>query len=145
MKTIRKSIEINASDEKVWDVLTQDTYTREWLAIFSPGSYALTDWQLGSKVVFADHTGSGIIGRIIVYNPYELLSIEYYGVLNDNKEDFDSPEADIFKGAREIYQLSSNEGKTVLDIESDISEGAFDTMSESWDEALIKIKSLAEA
>ncbi|MBA4853078.1 SRPBCC domain-containing protein [Emticicia sp. BO119] len=145
MRTIKKSIEINASKEKIWDVLTQDPYNQKWYSIFSPGTYALTDWQLGSKVVFADNSGSGIIGRIIIHDPYELLSIEYYGVLNDNKEDFDSTEAQIFKGAHETYRLTSKDEKVVLDIESDMSDGFFDTMSASWDKALIKIRELSES
>ena len=144
MKTIRKSIEIEASKETVWDVLTQDHYSRDWLEIFSPGSHALTDWQLGSKVVFADKSGSGIIGRIIVHDPSELLSIEYYGVLNNNIEDIESKEAQVFKGARETYRLVSNDNKTMLNIESDMSEDGFDSMSKAWDEALLKIKELAE-
>ena len=145
MKTIKKSIQIGASKEKIWDVLTQDSYARDWLAIFSPGSYALTDWQLGSKVVFADDSGSGIIGRIVIHDPFELLSIEYYGILNDNQEDFESKEALVYKGAHETYRLTSKDNKTILNIESDMSDGFFDTMSEAWDEALLKIKSLAEA
>lgn len=144
MKTIKKSIEIDASKEKIWEVLTHDGYTKDWLGVFSPGSHALTDWQLNSKVVFADDSGSGIIGRIIVHDPYELLSIEYYGILSNNTEDFDSEEAAIFKGARENYRLSQKDKKTVLDIESDMSEGGFDAMSKAWDEALIRIKDLAE-
>ena len=34
MKTIKKSIEIKASKEKVWEVLTEDKYTRIWYADF---------------------------------------------------------------------------------------------------------------
>jgi uncharacterized protein YndB with AHSA1/START domain len=145
MKTIRKSIEIDAPKEKIWDVLMQDTYNRDWYAIFSPGSYAITDWQLGSKVVFTDDSGGGIIGRIIVYDPNESLSIEYYGILTDNKEDFESQNAQIFKGAHETYHLTSKADKTNLDIAVDMSDEMFDMMSKAWDEALLKIKSLAEA
>lgn len=144
MKTIKKSSEIDAAKEKVWDVLTKDRYTRVWLAVFSPGSHALTDWQLNSKVVFADDSGSGIIGRIIVHAPYELLSIEYYGVLTNNIEDFESEEAKIFNGAHETYRLIQQEQKTLLEIESDMSEGGFESMSLAWDEALANIKQLAE-
>jgi hypothetical protein len=144
MKTIKKSIEIDNSKEKVWDVLTKDRYTRDWLAVFSPGSHALTDWQLNSKVVFADDSGSGIIGRITIHDPYELLSMEYYGVLINNIEDFESEEAKTFKGARETYRLSQKDKKTVLDIESDMSENGFESMSSAWDEALLRIKHLAE-
>lgn len=145
MKTIRKSIEIDAPKEKIWDVLIQDTYTRDWYAIFSPGSHAITDWQLGSKVIFTDDSGGGIIGRIIILDPCELLSIEYYGVLTDNKEDFESEEAQIFKGAHETYRLSSKELTILLNIEVDMSDEMFEMMSKSWDEALLKIKNLAEA
>ncbi len=144
MKVIRKSIEIEAPEKKIWDVLIQDHYSRDWMAIFSPGSHALTDWQAGSKVIFTDGSGSGIIGRIIANDPTELLSIEYDGVLTDNKEDFESEEAQVFKGAREIYRLTQKDGKTVLDIESDMTEGFFDTMSKAWDEAMPRIKYLAE-
>jgi hypothetical protein len=144
MKTIRKSIEINASKEKIWDILTQDQYNQEWYAIFSPGSYALTDWQPGSKVIFADNSGSGIIGSIRVHDPYELLSIEYYGVLNNHVEDFESKEAQVFKGAHEIYRLSSQDEKTILNIEVDMSDDFFDTMYKAWDKALLKIKMMAE-
>ena len=145
MKTIRKSIEIDASKEKIWDVLIQDAYTRDWYAIFSPGSHAITDWKLGSKVTFTDDSGGGIIGRIIILDPCELLSIEYYGVLTDNKEDFESEEAQIFNGAHETYRLTSSSDKTLLNIEVDMSDAMFDMMSKAWDKALLKIKTLAES
>jgi hypothetical protein len=145
MKTIRKSIEINVSKEKIWDALMQDAYTKDWYGIFNPGTYALTDWQLGSKAVFANDSENGIIGRTIIHDPYELLSIEYYGVLNHNNEGFENKETQIFKGAHETYGLSSKEHTTMLNIEVDMSDGLFDIMSKSWDEALLKIKNLAEA
>lgn len=144
MKTIEKSIEIDAPEEKVWDVLTKDAHTREWMSIFSPGTHALTDWQLGSKVTFADDSGSGIIGNIIVHEPFKTLSIEYNGVLNNNLEDFESKEAQVFKGTHETYRLSPQGGKTLLSITVDMTEGFFDIMSKAWDKALLKIKELAE-
>ncbi len=144
MKVIKKSIEIDAPEEKIWNVLTKDNHTREWMSIFSPGTYALTDWQLGSKVTFADDSGSGIIGNIVVHEPFKTLSIEYNGVLNNNIEDFESEEAQVFKGAHETYRLSPQDSKTLLKIAVDMSEGFFDTMSKAWDKALVKIKELSE-
>ncbi|RYU94123.1 SRPBCC domain-containing protein [Emticicia agri] len=144
MKTIKKSIEIASTKEHVWEILIQDHHNRNWLAIFSPGSHALTDWQPGSKVVFSDDSGSGIIGRIIAHAPYELLEIEYYGMLNNHAEDFESEDAKLTNGARESYQLTSKDGQTLLAIECDMTEDSFDTMSELWEEALLKIKELAE-
>lgn len=144
MKTIRKSIALNASKEKVWDVLTQDKYTRDWLSAFSPGSHAISDWQQGSKIVFADDSGYGVIGRIVTHDPYELLSMEYYGVIKDNIEDFESKEAQVYNGTHETYRLTSKDDKTVLDIESDIADDSFDSMSVLWDKAVLRIEKLAQ-
>ena len=43
LKMIIKDIDINASKEKVWNVLFDDATYRIWAASFMPGSYAVTD------------------------------------------------------------------------------------------------------
>jgi len=90
VKRIKKSIQINATKEKVWDVLFTDHYTRIWYAAFGEGSHADTDWEVGSKAIFADGSHSGLIAEVIVNQPNEKLSVEYTGVLNDKTEDYDS-------------------------------------------------------
>jgi len=40
---IKKSIEINAPKEKVWDVLLSDSYTGIWYLAFGEGVHAETD------------------------------------------------------------------------------------------------------
>lgn len=144
MKTIRKSIALDASKEKVWDVLTKDQYTRDWLGAFSPGSHAISDWQTGSKIVFADDSGYGVIGRIVTHDPYELLSMEYYGIIKDDIEDLESKEAQVYNGTHETYRLTSKDGKTVLDIEADIVDESFGSMSALWDKAILRIENLAQ-
>ena len=145
MKTIKKSIIINASKEKVWDVLVLDELNRVWYAEFAPGSHARTDWKVGSKVIFADDKDSGIIGKIIAHDTYKLLSMEYNGVLVNGMEDYESDEAKAMKGAQEIYRLSEENGVTRLDAQCDMDEGFFDMMASAWDKAMLKIKELAEA
>jgi uncharacterized protein YndB with AHSA1/START domain len=144
-KVIKKSIGINAPKEKVWDVLIQDKLTRMWYAEFSEGTYAETDWQQGSKVAFKDKSESGMVGTVVVNNPGEMLAVEYQGIVAEGKEDYDSNMAQDVKGGREIYRLAEKYGVTQLDIESDMTPEYFDTMSQSWDKALQKIKSLAES
>ena len=142
--TIKKSIEINASSEMVWEVLLDDKYNRLWFAEFSEGTRAQTDWTVGSKAIFADESKSGLIGKIIANKPSELLSIEYAGQLINNVEDYDSDIAKAIKGGKEVYRLTEVNGKTNLDIECDMGDEMFDMMSESWQKALQKIKQLAE-
>ncbi|HRO43305.1 MAG TPA: SRPBCC domain-containing protein [Flavipsychrobacter sp.] len=144
MKTIKKSITINAPKERVWEVLLQDQYTREWYSEFKEGSHAETDWQEGSKVMFLDGEGCGMLGRIVTNKPYELLDVVFDGFVMYGKEDFESEGAKAVKGSHETYWLTENNGSTQLDVASDMGEDWYDGMVEAWDRALIRFKSLAE-
>ena len=59
-------------------------------------------------------------------------------------EDYTSEMIESMKGGHEIYRLSGDNGKTLLSIESDMTEEYFDMMSEAWDRALEKIKAMSE-
>lgn len=144
VQTIRKSVDIHAPREKVWEVLLQDRFTRIWYEAFCAGTQAETDWVLGSKARFTNGSGSGIVGQIVAHKPAELLSIEFDGIIAHYKEDYESPEAQKVKGSRETYRLDGNNGTTLLSIESDMDPEYFDAMSQAWSNALQKIKELAE-
>ena len=143
-QTVKKSIEINAPKEKVWDILLQDNFTRIWYAAFSEGSHAETDWQLGSKAVFTDNSGCGIFGEIVENKTAEVISIEYQGEVVNGEEVYTSEAAEAIKGSHETYRLSENNGVTKLDISVDMGAEYYEMMSKAWDEALAKIKELAE-
>lgn len=143
-QTIKKSIRANAPKEKVWEVLLEDKFARIWYAAFSEGAHAVTDWQTGSKVTFTDNSGDGLIGRVLVNKPHEMVSVEYTGVLAEGKEDYDSQEAIGVKGGRETYLLLEKDGITRLSIECDMAAEMFELMSRSWDKALEKVKDLSE-
>lgn len=146
MKTekIKKSISISAPAEKVWEVLTDDQYTRMWYAEFSEGTYAETDWKEGSKAVFKDTKGNGLVGKIVLNRPPEALSVEYEGIVNAHVEDYKSSEAQQIRGGHENYFLTESDGITMLSIESDMSPEYIEPMSLMWDKALLKIKDLSE-
>ena len=74
------TIDINAPREKVWDVLWQDDSYRKWTSVFSEGSHAETDWKKGSKVLFLDGKGSGMIAKIAENIPNEYMSIQHLGI-----------------------------------------------------------------
>ncbi|WP_207434350.1 SRPBCC family protein [Sabulibacter ruber] len=141
---IKKDIAINASPEKVWDVLTRDELVRLWYASFSEGAYAETDWQEGSKVVFKDETNNGMVARVVSNKPHELLAVEYEGLLSNGQEDTTSEEAKAVQGGRETYQLTQKDGITQMAISTDMTPEYYEMMSTAWDSALAKIKELAE-
>src|SRR3989338_10838243 len=58
------TIQLNASPEKVWDVLwTENTYN-QWTKGFNEGSHAVSDWKEGSEVLFLGDTDDGMYSRI---------------------------------------------------------------------------------
>ncbi|RNI28979.1 SRPBCC family protein [Rufibacter latericius] len=142
--TIKKEIDINAPKEKVWNILLEDQYVRQWYAAFSEGAFAETDWQLGSKVLFKDTTNNGMIAKVVENTPNELLSVSYEGLLVNGEEDTQSDDAKAVQGGYETYRLLDSVGGTQLAIEGDMTPEYFDMMSEAWDKALLKIKELAE-
>jgi hypothetical protein len=144
-KTIIKSINVDAPKMIVWDVLTNDSFTRIWYAAFSDGSHAITDnWQEGSTVLFVDDTQSGLIAKVVQNKRGEVLSVEHVGQVVDGKEDYESPVAQALKGGLETYRLKEVDGQTKLTIECDMDQTMFESMSALWDKALEKLQSLAE-
>jgi uncharacterized protein YndB with AHSA1/START domain len=145
METIEKSIDIDAPKEKVWAVLLEDTYNKDWLSVFSEGTRAKTDWIEGHKVRFTDKAGNGIVGRVLEKKPYEKLVFEYDGMLVAGNEDYDSDAAKSIKDARETYCLSDYDGRTRLKIASDIDDAHYGQMERQWEAALQRIAELAHA
>jgi uncharacterized protein YndB with AHSA1/START domain len=142
--SLKKSITLDAPKEKVWQVLTDDKLNRQWYEAFSKGTYADTDWKVGSKTIFRDQGGNGIIGKVTDNKFAELLALEYTGSVANGEEDYESEMAKGVKGATESYRLSEQDGKTRLDISIEMSQDYLDMMSKMWDTALQKIRQLAE-
>jgi len=143
-KTIKKSIDIGSSAEKVWEVLFTPASYEIWAATFSEGAQVETDWQEGSKVIFTDSTNSGLVGTIERNIHSEFLSIIYTGFVQAGVEDLESEKAKQMKGAKETYSLSPKNGGTHLVIECDMDESYKDMMSGMWDKTLLKIKELSD-
>ena len=136
---------INAPKEKVWHVLLDDATYRQWTSVFHPGSYAETDWQQGSKALFKTPEGDGLVSKIILNKPFEIISIEHMGILKDGKEDVDSEAVSAWQGFKETYRLTPNGNKTDLTIEQDILKEQAEWFADTWQKALLKVKELAES
>ena len=76
-ETIRKSIGIGASKEKVWQVLFDEKYLPIWYAEFSLGARVEGTWRVGSKILFTDISGGGLVGKVVINRPCTKLSVEY--------------------------------------------------------------------
>lgn len=138
---VQKSIEINASASKIWEVLTNSVMAKKWIKEFWTdfGSFE-SDWKLGSPVLWKVSNGKiGAEGNVSIAEPYTMLQFSFK--VNDTP---------VFKQEDLNYKIEDLDGRSVLVV----SMGDFgDTLEhemcysgavESWDKALPKIKELAE-
>jgi len=144
MKKLTFSITIDATPEKIWNIIIgKDTYPI-WTSVFSEGSTVETDWKKGSKAIFGDGSGSGMIAYIEEHDPNKFLSIKHVGMLNDGVEDTTSDKVKDWAGAHENYTLKVVDGKTLWTAELDMVPDYIDYMNETWPKAQEKVKELAE-
>jgi len=144
MEKINFKTVINAAPEKIWKVLWNDDTYRQWTSAFSEGSYAETDWQEGSKVLFLDGKGQGMVSKIAANRPNEFMSIEHLGFVKDGIEDTNSEEVKAWAGAHEDYTLKKVNGKTELLVDMDVTDDFKDYFKETWPKALENVKRLSE-
>ena len=141
------SINIDAPRERIWRTLWEDETYRQWTSAFSETSYAVTDWKEGSKVLFLDGDGNGMVSRVAVHRPNEYMSIQHLGEVKNGVEDTTSDSVKEWADVHEIYTLTEPEDKEegmTLTVELDLDEkheSMFDIM---WPKALHKLKDLAE-
>lgn len=145
METLHFKVQINAPREKVWKTLWDDKTYRMWAGVFSPGSYAVTDWKEGSKTIFTSAEGEGMVSTIAKNIPNEFLSIKHLGMIKNGVEDLDSEETKKWSGAMENYTLKETEGVTELSVSMDTVEDYADYFNETFPKALEKVKELSES
>lgn len=139
MEKLTFKITIDAPREYVWDILWNDATYQEWTSVFAPGSRAESDWNQGSKILFLDGKGEGMVSSIAVKKVPEFMSFRHLGEVHGGVEDKQSA---AWSGATEDYRLKSVNGKTELSVEMDITEEFKNYFSEMWPKALEKLKSI---
>lgn len=144
MEKQKFQVAIDAPREKVWDVLWGDDTYREWTSVFSEGSRAETDWKEGSKVLFLDGKGDGMVSMIAKKIPDSYMSIKHVGTIVQGKEDLNSKEVESWSGAEENYTLKTVDGKTELTVDMDITDEFKEYFNDTWPKALDKLKALSE-
>lgn len=143
---IKNSIEINASIEKVWNVLTNPEMTK----IYMFGCKIVTDWKTGSELLWkGSYEGKEMVfvkGFIIdILPPKKLI----YSTIDPNS----SIEDRIENYLNVTYELKEEKGKTTLIV----SQGDYSKVEngekrykdswnngEGWNPILVQIKELAE-
>ena len=138
---VDQSVEIDAPASKVWDVLTQPEFTKEWIKEWWPDLVILeSDRKVGSLMRWK--VAGGIIGaqgKISAVEPYTMLRCSFK--VNDSTA---SKQEDL------TYRLEERDGHTKLSVsvgdfgDSSEHELCYPGAEEAWSRSLPKIKELAE-
>ena len=120
-----------------------------WTSAFSEhGSWFEGDWSQGSRIRFLgpgqNGTVSGMLSRINENRPYEYISIEHLGFIQDGKEDTTSEAVKQWMPAFENYTFRQKNGGTEVLVDMDTTEEYRQMFEQSWPKALQKLKELSE-
>jgi uncharacterized protein YndB with AHSA1/START domain len=144
MEKLTFNIEINASAQKVWQVLWSDLTYRKWTCAFQEGSYAVSDWNKDSKIQFLNPDGEGMYSVIEECLKYEYMAFKHLGVIKNFEEQPESDETQIWSGIMETYALKEVNGITTLIAKMDTVEQYVDYFDQWFPKALDIVKELSE-
>ena len=139
METLEFTIEINATPEKVWTVLWDDTSYRQWTSAFTKGSFYVGTWEEDSMMKFFDPNNNGMYSRVLKNDPNKEMVFLHLG------EIFDGVEVPQDWGdATESYLLEETEEGTKLIAKIKTSEEFKGFFEDKFPNALQNVKNLAE-
>lgn len=136
----KTSIEINATPEQVWDVLTNPDLVKQYLH----GTTVQADWRAGGAITWSgEWNGQQYVdkGTVLQYEPYKVMKTTHWSPMSGAE---DKPE----NYHHVTYELAEKNGRTTLTFTQSNSptQEAADTMIETgWKPILQEIKKLAEA
>ncbi len=139
---VKGSITINAPASKVWDVLTQPEWTRQYMF----GCDVVSDWKVGNPVLWngAADGKTYVKGNVVNIKPGNLLQYTTIDPNNPEMEDIPSNYLTV------TYELSSQNDTTILNVtQGDYAKVAngksrYEETVGGWDSVLSKIKELVE-
>lgn len=144
---IENTIEINATSQRVWDVLVNPAETKKYMF----GCETVSDWRKGSELLWrGEYEGKEMVfvkGTIVDIQPGKFLAyttIDPHSNIDDKAENY----------LTVTYSLSEKEGKTIFTVTqgdySKVAEGerryteSYNN-GEGWNPILAQIKQIAES
>jgi uncharacterized protein YndB with AHSA1/START domain len=139
--------EVAAEINKVFKTMFDEKGFREWTSEFNASSHFKGSWEKGSKMLFLGHDKDGnlegMVSRIRENIPGKFMSIEHLGIVHNDQEITEGPEAEKWKGF-ENYTFRTEKGKTIVSIDADTNMEMKDYFLEIWPKAINRLKTICE-
>lgn len=140
------SIVIAAPAQRVYEALIEPESYKEWTAPFMAGSYYEGSWRTGERIRFLGPGGEeGMVAEIAENRPGEFISIRHLGFVANGVEDTESEAVRAWAPAYENYTLRRVDEGTQLVVDMDAFGDMTDFMTETWPQALARLKALCES
>lgn len=145
MISLRYSININASKERVWNVMLDHETYQEWTRPFSPNSLYEGEWKESTYIKFIDVNRGGTKAYLEEVRPFDYIRAKHVAVINkDGGEDTVSDAAKKWVGTTETYTFNSVAGGTELLVETETHEDYEKMFNNCFPQALNVLKTICE-
>lgn len=142
---MRHSIEINASKEKVWEVLWSDRTFRDWASIIDEGTYREGALQEGHEIHFISSvSGYGVASKVEDFILYKKVSLRQIADVKIDKDGVIEKRDQQWTGGIESYELEESNGKVTLSVTQDVPQELVEYFETKLPQALERVKVLAE-
>ena len=145
MLTLNYHVEIAATPQRVWSVLTDVELYKRWAQAFSPQSRFDGVWEEGGDITFFDPDMGGTRAVIDTVQPLHKLEFHHVAIFNpDNLQQLDGDLASKWIGSREIYQIDPLDDRLLLSITIYTHSDFVSMFNHGWEKALPLIKTISE-
>ncbi|MGI2934000.1 SRPBCC family protein [Vibrio diabolicus] len=145
MLTLNYYVEISATPQRVWEVLTDAELYKRWAQAFSPQSQFDGIWEEGQDITFFDPDMGGTRATIDIVQPQQHLEFHHIAIFNpDNRQQLDGDLASKWIGSREIYQIDTNSDRLLLNVTIHTHSDFVSMFNHGWEIALPLIKAISE-
>jgi len=142
---IKKQTQINATPEKVWQVISDSHYTRKYMF----GCEIITNWEKGGPFNWRGHTPDGkemdfVKGELLEFDRPKLLKISMidpFGDYPDQPENYLVLTYTIAEGSDSFTSLQLEQGNFASVAKG---EQRYQDSLSGWDQVLPMIKKLSE-
>ena len=143
MKQMQFVVKIQASKERVWDVLWADETFREWAGLIDPGTYMVGELKEGNGVQYISaENGYGVTSLVVSVIPNEYLLLKHQA----DTQDVGAREREAeWTGGEESYSLTEQDGTTTLTAAFDVPPDLEAYFNDAYPKALNRVKELAES
>jgi hypothetical protein len=144
--TLNYEIVINADAQKVWNTTFYLPTYEQWTSIFDPSSTYIGNFDKGTEIKnTSKENKGGMVGIVSENTPFDLVKIDYTGVMANGSYDLDDRYSDIIKGVSETYTFTKiSDTQTKLSIKSVTLLEWSDFLESTWPQALEKLKGMCE-